>query len=291
VQLPAAVSPLTRDIVMGEARAARVLAAFPTALYLVLDESAGARQVLPVVTADALLLPTALRLGMPSSGRSWPIAPGDEAVVGGGGVIAPAFELRGVRDWRPSRVETGLALPGVAALDLLPDGGVLGRLCTDLAAAALAGQPVTAHVAGLVGAGLGLTPSGDDALCGVLLGLRAWASPAPAAAVADVIGHARHRTTDLSASLLMAAADGYAVPQVVSLLRALAGGGSDLRSATLVPALEAVLAIGHSSGRDLVSGLVGTLRALSGPTDPITPLPVHVSPSSVQSHPEGIPRG
>ncbi|MGN6753099.1 MAG: DUF2877 domain-containing protein [Intrasporangium sp.] len=279
MQLPAAVSPLTRELVMGEARTARVVAAFPTALYLVLDEGAGPREVVPVVTADALLLPTALRLGLPSSSVSWPLALGGQAVIGRGSLVAPGLELRGVRDWRPSRIETGLALPGAAALGLLPDGGVLARLCSELAAAAVAGQPVESHVAGLVGAGLGLTPRGDDALCGVLLALRAWASsPAPAASVAHAVAHARHRTTDLSASLLMAAADGYAVPQIVSLLHALAGRGSDPRSATLVPALEAVLAIGHSSGRDLVSGLVGTLHVLSRPPMPLISSPVHVSP-------------
>jgi hypothetical protein len=125
-----------------------------------------------------------------------------------------------------------------------------------------------------VGAGSGLTPSGDDALCGVLLALRAvggGAADAAAASVADAVRGAARGTTSLSASLLGAAAQGYAVPEVVRLVSAAVGGDPSETSR----ALPAVLAIGHTSGADLVAGLAGAVDALAadGPLSPFLPNP------------------
>ncbi|WP_347355053.1 DUF2877 domain-containing protein [Intrasporangium sp.] len=268
MHLPGAVSPLTREMVTGEPRGGTVLAAFPTALYLRVDGGVGVDRVLPVVTADALLLPTAVRLGVSSTVVHWPVAPGARVVIGGGRVCGSGLEVRAVRAWRPDRVRSGQPFP-VAGVGLLPPGDVLGNGCAAIARAALTGRPVERQVGALVGAGQGLTPSGDDALCGVLLALRAWGpSGAALAEVAEAVDRSLHRTTDLSAALLSAAADGYCVPQVAALLAALVTvGPSD-------PAVEqevarrfgAVLAIGHSSGGDLVAGLSGVLRALTSPS-------------------------
>ena len=65
-------------------------------------------------------------------------------------------------------------------------------------------------------------------------------------------------TTSLSASLLLAAAAGCAVPEVAALANAL----SEADEAGVDEALPAVLAIGHSSGADLLAGLAGALDAL-----------------------------
>ena len=274
MQVPAAVSPLTRDIVMGPARAARVLAVFPTAVYLaVYGGRSRMAAVLPVVTSDALLLPTSLRLGASSGEVAWPVCAGDAVVVGAGRVVGAGLELRAVREWRPSRVGV-LPVPGRAAADGVGYVGVLADLCADLVRAALDGRTVEPHVHGLVGAGAGLTPSGDDALCGVLLALRAWGrSPEPFAAVVGAVARSLRRTNDLSASLLRAAAEGYAVPQVVSLVEALSrsesGAESGAGRSVAVTALEAVHAIGHSSGRDLVAGLVGALHSIESARSPI----------------------
>ena len=275
MQVPAAVSPLTRDIVMGPACAARVLAVFPTAVYLGVD---GGRSrmaaVLPVVTSDALLLPTSLRLAASSGEVAWPVCAGDAVVVGAGRVVGAGLELRAVREWRPSRVGV-LPVPGRAAVDGVGHAGVLADLSADLVRAALDGRTVEPHVHGLVGAGAGLTPSGDDALCGVLLALRAWGrSPEPLAAVVGAVARSLRRTNDLSASLLRAAAEGYAVPQVVSLVEALSrseseAGRSVAGRSVAVTALEAVRAIGHSSGRDLVAGLAGALHSIESARSPI----------------------
>ena len=325
MQVRAAVSPLTRDIVMGPARPARVLAVFPTAVYLAVDGgdhegTARARTalpgtalpgtVLPVVTADALLLPTALRLGLSSRDVRWSSAHGDEAVVGGGGVVAPGLDVRVAREWRPSRVRSGLALPGETARELLGHEGVLAGLCADLTRAGLRGEPVDRQVGGLVGAGVGLTPSGDDALCGVLLALRAWgpqrrgiedgaadarAEPAVSVAVAsvvDAVARNRHRTTSLSASLLTAAAAGFAVPQVSSLVEALSRSNSAAGRSLVVTALEAVHGIGHSSGRDLVAGLAGALHSIESTIPPIeSTIPTIERAGPASPRPEGTTRG
>lgn len=263
MELPVAVSPLTAGLLSGEPRRGVVLACFPTATYLRVEDDAGRAQVLPVVSCDALLLPTAARLGLPSAHLSWPLGVGDPVLVGGGRISGSGLELRSVRAWRPGRVERASGRPAGGVVGLLPEGGVLAELCADLTAGALAGERVDDHVAGLVGAGLGLTPSGDDALCGVLLALRAWApSIEPLAAAARAVDRYRHRTTDLSASLLGAAAVGYAVPEVVSLVQTLSASGPE-GLGSLDERLAAVLAIGHTSGRDLVAGLAGAVRALT----------------------------
>jgi hypothetical protein len=269
---PAAVSPLTADVLQAEPSRARVLAAFPTALYLHLPERHEA--VLPVLASDALRLPTGLRLGQPSAAVRWGVEPGDEVLVGAGHVHLPGTEVVAVRAWRPARVPDP-AGPGEpaspAALAVAREvlegptaGAVLRELTRELVAAALppcgdVATRVARLVRGLLGAGRGLTPSGDDALCGVLLGLRAAGAPQPAVQdVACAVRHGLPSTTSLSASLLCAAAEGYAVPEVAALVRAVpAGAAADLHHA-----LPQVLAIGHSSGADLLAGLAGTLDAL-----------------------------
>jgi hypothetical protein len=203
------------------------------------------------------------------------------------------------------------AARGTGGASDLPEPGVLGDLAQDLTAAALAGRSADPGVRGLVGVGRGLTPSGDDALCGVLLTLAAIDAPevrhARAAVVAAVRG-ALSRTTSLSAALLVAAGEGYAVPDVARLVTLVAGAGplgrSDRAEPTpgassagsirpvgptpetcdLTDLTERVLAIGHSSGRDLLSGVSGALRALDALHD------AHQSTSRQHPH-EGAHRG
>src|SRR5665811_4183 len=115
----------------------------------------------------------------------------------------------------------------------------------------------------LLGAGLGLTPSGDDALCAVLLVLCGIGDPAPIALLGAAVQDRWSATTSLSAALLGAARQGYAVPEVVSLVECALRG--DLAGAG--EALTSTLAIGHSSGQDLVAGLAGSLRVLAATTN------------------------
>ncbi|HET6967018.1 MAG TPA: DUF2877 domain-containing protein, partial [Ornithinibacter sp.] len=111
-------------------------------------------------------------------------------------------------------------------------------------------------VAGLLGRGRGLTPSGDDALAGALLVAHALDTAGPLAAA---VRARLDTTTAVSAALLDAAVDGFAARDVVTLVdAALAGDGAGVAAV-----LPQVLAIGHSSGRDLVTGIAVALACLT----------------------------
>jgi hypothetical protein len=101
-------------------------------------------------------------------------------------------------------------------------------------------------VASLVGRGDGLTPYGDDVLCGWLAVTRAAGVPTPE--VDAEVRSLAPTTTLLSATLLDCAMHGEVIPQFAAWL---AGTGP----------VEAVERIGHSSGRGLVEG---ARLALSG---------------------------
>jgi hypothetical protein len=121
----------------------------------------------------------------------------------------------------------------------------------------------------LLGAGQGLTPSGDDVLCAVLLVLCGVGDPAPIALLGAAVQGRWTATTSLSASLLDAARRGYAVPEVASLVEcALRGDVAGAREA-----LATTLEIGHSSGADLVAGLAGSLRVLANARPDTPPVP------------------
>ncbi|QGN56576.1 DUF2877 domain-containing protein [Nostocoides sp. HKS02] len=260
---PAAVSERSAVRLAQPPRPAVVLGAFPRALYLGLG---GHADVLPLVAPSGLRLPTALTVATEAVG--WGVQPGDEVLVGGGAVHLPGVCVRAVRTWRPARVPTAvggrLAWSSAAVAPLA--WSEPARLLTQRLRS---GRSVASAVAALVGAGPGLTPSGDDVLCGVLLGLRVHGS-ASAALVPALWAHVLPRltaTTSLSAALLTEAAEGYGVPPVARLAEAIVDGDE----AGVAAAAAAVHAIGHSSGSDLLGGLVGSLEALTCPTSSIHP--------------------
>jgi len=110
-----------------------------------------------------------------------------------------------------------------------------------------------ARVAELVGSGTGLTPYGDDVLCGWLAMHRAAGVATPA--VDEAVRSLLHRTTLLSATLLDCALHGEVLPEFADWVRAL--GTPDEAAATA--RLEAV---GHSSGRGLLAGARRALDTL-----------------------------
>ncbi len=142
------------------------------------------------------------------------------------------------------------------SLDLLPEvvtasvrGGVLhlgdqpvvvGRLVdVQVPRLPLSGEPGAVDVVSLVGRGDGLTPYGDDVLCGWLAVTRGAGIETPA--VDAQVRSLAPTTTLLSATLLDCAMAGEVVPEFAAWL---AGTGP----------VEAVERIGHSSGRGLVEG-------------------------------------
>ena len=112
----------------------------------------------------------------------------------------------------------------------------------------------------LVGCGQGLTPAGDDVLCGALAGLRAQALSDPSLeAFLDEVGeaalHPSHdlmtRTTDVSAAFLAEAWKGRFSAALVNFGEAALG-----LTDTLNEAVAVLGALGHSSGTDAALGFL-----------------------------------
>jgi hypothetical protein len=102
----------------------------------------------------------------------------------------------------------------------------------------------------LGGLGPGLTPSGDDALAGILLAARVrWTSTEEERLVGIAAGVATH---DLARAFLVWAARGQSILPVHRCLTALAAGDVDAARA----ACTALAAYGHTSGADLALGLL-----------------------------------
>jgi hypothetical protein len=110
-----------------------------------------------------------------------------------------------------------------------------------------------AGAAGLAGLGGGLTPAGDDFLCGAML--CAWlAHPHPQALCQRLVATAAPRTTVLSGALLRATARGECSATWHQLLGALRTGGD----ADLATAVQEVVSHGATSGADALAGFLWT---------------------------------
>jgi hypothetical protein len=123
-------------------------------------------------------------------------------------------------------------------------------------------------LAALVGLGEGLTPSGDDALVGVLAGLDAALEVSGAAAalrqrLCAELERGTSRTTRLAAQMLDAAAAGFYAEPVLGLLQTLALPKPGAKA--LERAVAALLAVGHRSGADTLRGISAVLERLARP--------------------------
>ena len=113
-------------------------------------------------------------------------------------------------------------------------------------------------VADLLGAGRGLTPSGDDCLAGALVALRAFGECAAAASLSRAVArHAPRHTSRLSAAHLEAACAGEAIEPLHEAILAVAGCASPGH------ALDALEEFGHGSGFDALAGVLLTARAIA----------------------------
>lgn len=111
-------------------------------------------------------------------------------------------------------------------------------------------------VVGLVGLGPGLTPSGDDFLCGFLAATRRT-NPEVVRELCDAISSSLGRTTDVGAFFLNCAADGLEPPCLTVAADAVADGDNPAAQASLVR----LYSIGHSSGSDMAAGLASGFRS------------------------------
>jgi hypothetical protein len=104
-----------------------------------------------------------------------------------------------------------------------------------------------------IGRGDGLTPLGDDVVCGWLALYRA--TGVASAAVDHAVRRLLGRTTALSVALLESALLGDVADPVADYLRAL--GGPDAPAAR-----DRLTSVGHSSGSGLAHGIDLALRSL-----------------------------
>lgn len=119
--------------------------------------------------------------------------------------------------------------------------------------------PMRRGALALMGLGPGLTPAGDDFLTGLTL-LAALPGSALAGfvpVVRDLADDRPGRTTDLALATLREAADGRARAELLDVLRLLERAAAPRE---LHAPVRAVLAIGHTSGSDTLSGLVAGLH-------------------------------
>ncbi|MCP9984154.1 DUF2877 domain-containing protein [Actinomadura madurae] len=285
-----AASLALRPLLDPPRRAARVIAVFPAALYLEMRGGPEPR-VLAVVTSDAG--PAAERGGdrRHPPRPSVPVRPRGRGRVrrgrpGGGGrperadppLVGPVAGARrdaaGGAGARGAGAGGELAAAGALTAAGTAGGGLAGHpdpaaLAEACAAGDLAGAVEAAER--IVGLGPGLTPSGDDILCGLLVALRlvgeAVRHGGTAVRLADWLGaavtaDAGTRTTALAATLLHCAAGGHAGAEVTAVLRCVAG--HEPASA----AVRRLLAVGHTSGADLAHGVLTGCRAVLALTAP-----------------------
>ncbi len=123
-----------------------------------------------------------------------------------------------------------------------------------------AGGTLTAEVTTLLGLGPGLTPSGDDYLGGMLIGLRLFGRAADAEVLwAWLAPRVSAGTSRISAAHLAAAAEGEAHETLHACIDALAEGLSHGWPARLA----ALASIGHCSGWDGLAGVIAAAERVA----------------------------
>jgi hypothetical protein len=254
---PVATSTAVRDLVAGPRQRGRVIAALPHALYVQVG-----RDVVAVVSADAVRLPLAMVLASPAATCGLDSVRSLVAHVGVGELSVGSRTVRTARWWEPARPQVGQLgdCPALSAAVRGLDAGladvVIAADCRD--AVEVLGRtlgwgayvPLIRAVAGLVGRGPGLTPTGDDVLAGAVTTLRALGAHRRAELLACAVQRRLDATSALSAALLRHACAGDVVPEAAAVLHAL-GSPSELSTA-----LRPLLALGGSSGADLATGIL-----------------------------------
>lgn len=243
----------------------------------------GQRLLLPLLDAQLPLQAHALALALPAKTdcRHW-FAPGapvrlDECALRIGGVrlLRPAA----VADWGDYRVPplAPRAVFPLAKLDAWLSAAVHARprdewhsghawvrpsllACLQaLYASPRDNAALAAACRGAVGLGAGLTPAGDDFLCGVLASLAAC-DPARFDVLRRAVPPWCAQTSAVSRDYLLLACDGVFSPLLTGVWLALAANDA----ASLHAAVQRLLAHGSSSGLDTLSGCVAGLAARHG---------------------------
>lgn len=262
---------------------ATVHSVFQTACNLALDDL-----LITVHDAAAQHTPTSVRVEA-GAGASWvPIAKiGDRARYSSGWLSfgSHRLDLRHAAVWAPRTPLHSFEPEGarlrLADLELvqrkLPSVAREASALTDTvahsvsalrsilsreAARALEADDIDLIVARLVGAGPGLTPSGDDVLVGLLAALSRsgnapWSTRIRSRLNGAIVRNV-HRTTDISAHYLRLATQGVFGEPLTNLVDAVVASAPryDVQSRT-----RAVLSVGATSGADALVGVILGLTA------------------------------
>ncbi len=273
---PALASIGIADLLRGPLRPASVISIFPTAIYLRAEPSLNAERngsgsrrpasVVAILTSDASRLPLGAMLHRAANGRPLISHRGPlKACLGEGRITVGPLTVRASGWWdpRPRLPSTSPALLPEGMRELraavsermrCPVRDVPAELCGQLGAlrAALRRDDLTSALRAaqrMIGLGPGLTPAGDDLLCGMLAGLTLLGHPRADRIGAGVMALAPGRTTDLSLALLRHATLGQVNSELAAVIQALAGSGR------LPSALGRLFAVGNTSGIALGLGL------------------------------------
>ena len=114
-----------------------------------------------------------------------------------------------------------------------------------------------------LGSGEGLTPSGDDFICGFLLAANTWEEILfPGFTLQKItrmiVDDAKEKTTTLSVNLIACAASGSADERIIRCINWLNSGGY-----TPELLMEELLSYGNSSGLDTLAGLLAFIQSSS----------------------------
>lgn len=249
----AAATTWVRERIARPSRPAEIVHRGGHAVYL--DDGT---DVLAVVGAAGVRVPcaaqTTLRSLQALTGEESAVTVGDGRLVFAGGEVRIA---RTVDQHVPSldpasatsaRARLGDAVPAAIAAEL-PSHALDGLRAADPTA------PLD-----LAGLGSGLTPLGDDVLCGWIATMVAAGRLAQSPVLEAIDAPLLARTTSLSATLVRCALEGLVIPEFAQLLDSLRAAQSRIEPAD---AAATMLRIGHTSGAGLVLGLTLALDHLA----------------------------
>lgn len=280
----------------------RVHSRFGSAMNLAVT---GRRGLVTLVGADADDLPQGIRIATRERFDAWPVSAGTHGHRGGGAlvfadrageeilVVDLSIAVKATRRepppidpaaeaWRETwavcarhldalqeEKQTDLRLAALCGGFSPPTrlGGWLAREARELAGGVRAGNVDRAGCAAtrLVGLGAGLTPAGDDFLCGFLAAL--WCASGEGSQERSfvvewggMLAARLEATTAVSATCLECAIAGCFSGAVIALAGAFAGRDTDHAHEGARAALDRLCARGHSSGTDTATGFLFGLR-------------------------------
>lgn len=177
---------------------------------------------------------------------------GDAVTVGDGAVELGGSRVRVSRlvDFAMQAFDRSLAPQMTERLTAVdPDGGATGDEIAPDVLDLLRERP-TAALDRVLGRGSGLTPFGDDVVCGLLATLLASDDPCAPALRGEARRQAPGRTTSLSATLLHRAGEGDVLPAFAQVVTALVHRPHDLEAR-----VARLRGVGHTSGAGMLLGL------------------------------------